>query len=361
MKIRVILPPWTEGGLKTVVEHVVKGLSTEGCAIEVIQIKELKLAKVFLKDAEAAYRCRCSDKLDAVLYFGSIPLPGHVIYRCSSVPSFLFIHGYTRHQLITTLKSSRSLRARVGTIPLLLELDFSRIFKTVNFYIAHSWTVHEMCRIPISRRIVLPQFMFYEEIEELHKFGNKIRDENVDFNKDIKILAYTSHTSSPRLLSTYDLIALGRLCSRRARRKIKLLIIDPNLKPLETSIIKIVRFLPKNEFLKELATSALYIERSIDDEIGYGSLEALALGTPVAKIVHPRYMSRIDYSEKELLIANSFKEFVEKLINYMNNLDDLYFAYSSMGFNFIKTKRIWDNVKIGLIKYLMRVHDGKIV
>ncbi|MEM0457424.1 MAG: hypothetical protein QXI01_06885, partial [Nitrososphaerota archaeon] len=283
MKIRVVIPPWTKGGLKTIVKHVIKGLLKEGYVVEGIQINESKLMKVFSTDIKVAYRCQSSNKPDAVLYFGSIPLPGHVIYRYSSVPVILFIHGYTRHQLIATLKSSQLLRTRIGVIPLLFESDFSRIFKTVDFYIAHSETVHEMCQIPISRRIVLPQFMFQEEVEELHELGSKMRSKSANFDKEVKILAYASHAISPRLLSTRDLIALGRLCSRQARKRIKLLIIDPNLKPLQTSFIEIVRFLPRNEFLKQLATSALYIERSIDEELGYGSLEALALGTPVAK------------------------------------------------------------------------------
>jgi len=194
--------------------------------------------------------------------------------------------------------------------------------------------------------------MFQEEIEELQRFGNKIRNETSNFNNEVKIVAYTSHSFSPRLLSIHDLITLSRLCSKRINRKIKLLLIDPNSKPFENNLIKIVKFLPRDNFLKELATSALYIETCVDDEIRYSTLEALALGTPVAKIIYPSYQDRIDYTNAELLTANSFKELVEKIADYIDNLEKLYPIYSKAGFNFVKTKRTWHRVKMGLIKHL---------
>lgn len=104
--------------------------------------------------------------------------------------------------------------------------------------------------------------------------------------------------------------------------------------------------MPRREFLKLLASADLYIDNCIDEELRQVSLEAMAIGTPVAKLLHPRFWDRQDYKDEDVMIlANSFSNFAEKLAEYINNYEHYYPYYSKHGREFILTKRTWDAVK----------------
>jgi glycosyltransferase involved in cell wall biosynthesis len=102
--------------------------------------------------------------------------------------------------------------------------------------------------------------------------------------------------------------------------------------------------MPRQEFLSLLASANLYIERCIDEELGQVVLEAMALGTPVAKLTHQRYWNRQDYKE-DLILARSFRELAEKIAEYTNNAEHYHDYYSKRGKEFVLTKRTWDAVK----------------
>jgi len=110
--------------------------------------------------------------------------------------------------------------------------------------------------------------------------------------------------------------------------------------------------MPKHLFLKTLASSDLYIERCIDEELGNTSIEAGLLGTPIAKITHSKYIPRQDYGEDTMILAKSVREFIDKLIEYINNMEYYREYYSKRMWNFITTKRVWDAVKHDLIRRL---------
>ncbi len=63
------------------------------------------------------------------------------------------------------------------------------------------------------------------------------------------------------------------------------------------------------------------------------TLDAMLLRVPVAKILHPRFYRRQDYTEDEILI-----------VEYINNFDHCHEYFSRNVYEFIKRKRLLDKI-----------------
>ena len=109
---------------------------------------------------------------------------------------------------------------------------------------------------------------------------------------------------------------------------------------------------PRQEFLKLLSTANLFVEGNIDEELRFSSIESGIIGTPVAKITYPKYLTRQDYSDNEIIVGTSIIDFAEKITKYVNSIEEWQPIYSEKIRRFILEKRNWDNVKIPLIKAL---------
>jgi len=196
--------------------------------------------------------------------------------------------------------------------------------------------------------VLLPQWVLPEELEPLKTaLGVK--------NSMIRIVTYTSYADSPRLLNISHLVALARVVERMVKRKFELIIVDPKGRISSFGPVKLVRPMPRQEFLSLLASADLYIERGIDEDLGQVVLEAMAIGTPVAKLTHQRYWDRQDYREDDLLLACSFRELSEKVAEYINNIEHYYPYYSKRVKEFVQTKRTWDAVKGPFLEALKRI------
>jgi hypothetical protein len=76
------------------------------------------------------------------------------------------------------------------------------------------------------------------------------------------------------------------------------------------------------------------------------------LGTPIAKLTHPKYVERQDYND-EVLWASSPQKFIDMLSDYIQHLDYWKPYYTKKLRSFLITYRNWDYVKVPLLKYIL--------
>ncbi|MGC9107240.1 MAG: hypothetical protein ACP5IE_03495, partial [Infirmifilum sp.] len=170
---------------------------------------------------------------------------------------------------------------------------------------------------------------------------------------------YGSFAVSPRLLTIKELTPLVAKVSKTVNRRVEFVVVDPRIGDMESFIIgnvsvKYVRWLPKHVFLREVASADLYIEQNLDEELRYATLEAALVGTPIAKITLPKYLNRQDYTDDEVLIGTSFKQFLNKISEYIMNIDYYREKLSRETRRFVVTRRVWDAVKKPLINVVLR-------
>jgi len=158
----------------------------------------------------------------------------------------------------------------------------------------------------------------------------------------VRIITYGLHANSPRLLKFKHMMVLAKILKDVTKKKIEFLVIDPSSEPYQDEIIKVMKPLPREKYLQLVASSDIYMEGCIDEELRYGALEAMAMGTPVAKVTHPLYKSNIDY-ENALINAQSISE-LARVISQAIEQNDLE-RYSEAGMRYVKEKRTWNSVK----------------
>lgn len=354
MNIAIVAPSYISAGVATVFHNLHKGLVNEGFHVDTIKLNggNFPLLSTVYHDV---LKARHLMKYDLVLYLGSTPWPSHILARLSGIPIALFLHGYVYHELFHEMLYGAGLRNKMGAAIIATMLKTAVSFNTIDLYICHSLTVCEANKISDSF-VLLPQWIFPEELKPPKTTSGYFLKNNA-----IRILTYGSYASSPRLLNTRHLIFLAQAVRRMVKRKFELIIVDPKGYVSSFGPVKIIRPKPHQEFLSLLASADLYIERNIDEELRLVALEAMTLGTPVAKLTHPMYWNRQDYTEEDLIIARSFKSLAKKIAEYVNNLEHSYYYYSKHGKEFVLTKRTWDAVKkplLGALKFVIkRNHD----
>ena len=137
-------------------------------------------------------------------------------------------------------------------------------------------------------------------------------------------------------------------------RRVTFVVEDPRIKRTTRlgDAIQITGRMPLPDFLRILGTSDLYIETSIDEELRLTALDAVLLRVPVAKILHPRFYGRQDYTEDEILIGTSADKLVELIVEYINNFDHYHEYFSRTVYEFMKRKQLWDVVKVDFVQTL---------
>jgi hypothetical protein len=81
----------------------------------------------------------------------------------------------------------------------------------------------------------------------------------------------------------------------------------------------------------------------------------MLLRVPVAKILHPRFYGRHDYTEDEILIGTSTDKLVGLIAKYINNFDHYHEYFSRTVYEFVKRKRLWDVVKVDFVQALDKI------
>lgn len=330
------------GGLYVVTLKLLQALRSEGFDVELFNLQS-GAVHPFLNDFQLVHSMK---DYDVILYTGSIA-------RISSVLTGkrfgIFIHGLITDEYRNAISHS-NVRSRMGAV-----LEYSW-WKTVNmtlfkpdFYICHSKTMLVRNEIT-SRSAILPQFLLPSEIKKL----KQVKDNCENLNKIPKILTYRSYAESSRLLPQSFLVQVAQVLGRKIKKKVDFIIIDPMISKEQILdygmvILKIIKPMPRPDFLSVLASSHLYIETCTDEEIGLDSIEAGFFKVPLVKITYPQFMNLQDYSEDEVIIASSPSMMVEKLSIFLENANQNKQYYGQRFNDYVLKKRSWNNVKKALL------------
>jgi len=334
-----LIAPKGSGGVAYVVERLWEGLRRE----------RLPVSKIVISGSPTLFHLKHLPRLqnyDTIIILGSIPPPSHLFIR-NETKVILFSHGVIYYEIGNAIAHGR-FREKSGATYSLLLFEMARKADRIDVYICHSLTACESNRI-YNSFILLPQFVFPEEVQ-------KRNDDNIQRGPNPQVVAYTSFANSPRLLKKETLLSLIREVSKRLNRRITLVIVNPAEREPTTErwgnlVVYWLPFLPRGRFLRLIASSDLYIERCIDEELGLGSIDAGIVGTPVAKLTHPLFVERQDYKD-EVLWASSPREFVELVSEYLRDVEDKKPIFSHRFRGFLLSRRSWDKVKTPLIRLL---------
>jgi len=340
----------SSGGVRYLVEKLIKGLRREGFLAKRLPLRGNAFMQIINNLANASLL----REYDAIIYTGSIPQLSSIIAR-SRAKVLLFIHGFVLHEIAGTLKTSVSLREIAGSLYSAFYWNIGKALKVADLYICHSIT---SCEENGLKRdfVLLPQYIFPEELGKYNKFRETLKSGEGEYSR-VRVVTYSSFAISPRLLPIYHVVALLRNASRIVGgRSVELTVVDPRLSGRKEErwgnlIVRYVKSLPRREFLKLLASADLYIEGCIDEELRISSIEAGLLGTPVAKLTHPKFVARQDYRD-EVIWSSSPRELVDALADYIADVEYWKPYYARKLRNFLATHRNWDNVKEPLVNFL---------
>lgn len=342
-----LVTPASKGGVLTTSKKLYHGLKREGFKVDLLTFSgKAGLVSEYFSEF---LRSRLFSYYDLVLYTGTIPRPGHIVAKLHDVPVVLFVHGFLRQEILSGLRTSTHISKR-GVASALIQLamfEFARSINTVDLYVCCSFTTCEANNIT-DNFVLLPQYIFPEEYHNLNIAPQGETDK-------IKLVAYTSYALSPRLMNKTSLLILAKKLEKIVKRRFEFIIVDPLSPPRMEGPVRIIKPMPQEKFLSLLASAHLYLERCIDEEIGYAAIEAMALGTPVAKITHPKFWERQDYGEEEVILARSFNELVHRIADYIEHLDHYYPYYSKGAKKFVFTKRTWDATKGSFLASLKKL------
>jgi len=347
MKIAIITPCIKCGGLGSATQRLFTALRNENYQVFLIDLsrKTVKVMYSYLNDLK--YSIRVINAVDTMIYLGSIPYLSHIFAKLSSKKVILFINGYIHYEQKEALKDAlRFLDVRRSIVIALNWMLFLLGSFLVDFFIFPCYGTRENSKANLKKSVVIPLWLTQDDLkvlETIRKNSNKPKD-------TVRIISYSSYVRSPKLLTTTDLLKLAQILRTRVNRKIEFIIIDPKAPFQRIGNIQIVKALPKQEFLKLLASSHLYIDTIIDDELRYSTLEAMALGVPVAKLVHTKYWNELDF--KYELFTSSVKEFINVISNYVNNVEKLYPQYSDAVRHYVLNKRLWIHIKPLLLEVI---------
>jgi len=336
-----LVVPSVLGGVATSYKRLVWGFLSDGINFRVHKLPQGITA--FMRDFSNLQYLK---KYNNVIYLGNMPWPSSFyLTKLLDINTFLFVHGFIYHEVASTILKG-SLRTRLGAILLLTLYDFARLSESVRYYICRTTTTCDMARIPYNKRILLPQFLLDEEIDIYALIRRKYKKRN----NVVRIVTYTSYTKSPRLLTSKDIILLTKILKNFVKKEFEFILVDPHREPMFNNFIRVIRSLPRRIFLRLLASSDIYLERCIDDELGNVALEALAMGLPVAKLTHRSFINRIDY-DNVVIHATNVRELARQMalvIDKREYLDE----YEQKSIDYVKRKRTWNNVKSSLYERL---------
>jgi len=327
------------GGVAYAVERLWEGLRREGVPVD----------KVVVSGSPTLFHLKHLTQLQrygGIIITGSIPPPSHLFIR-SDTKVALFVHGFVYHELGNAIAYGW-FREKLGAAYSLLLFEMARKADRIDAYICHSVTACEANRIH-NDFILLPQFIFPEELQ-------KRNEDSIQRRPNPQVVAYSSFANTPRLLKGETLLALMRGVSKRLNQRITLVLVnptegEPKIERWGNLVVRRLPVLPRERFLRLVASSDLYIEACIDEELRLGSIDAGIVGTPVAKLTHPLFVERQDYKD-EVLWTSSPREFIDLVSEYLRDAEDKKPIYLRRFREYLLSRRSWDKVKTPLIRLL---------
>lgn len=354
MKIALVASDSIKGGVATFFNNIYRGLISEGNDVDLILIRGRNIIIKIIRDI---FNIKRFKQYDLILYLGSIPYLSHLIAKIIGVPIVLVVHGFVYHELFDTIFHRKGLKSRIGALVFLIFFMVARLFNTIDLFVCPSLTVCEANKIR-DRFVLLPQIIFSDELKiTRHNYGNR---------KRVRLIAFTSQSNSPRLMNLTHLFYLAKRVKSLCNRRFEIVIVDPtknkyseeNMNINSSCLVKVLGYMPRTEFLQLLASSDLYIERGIDEDLGQTVLEAMALGIPVAKLTHHSLLNRQDYKDS-IIHASSFTELCAKVSEFINNIEYYYDKYSKSGKEFVLQKRSWNVVKGPFLSAIKNISKRK--
>lgn len=358
--VLVVAPKSAKGGVKTLVEKVATALELEGIKV-VRYLAEETLTRLPIIDfhlGDLVRHISLDAPYDAVLYFGWPTGIGSLVDKMRNTSIIVFVSGHPGYEHLKIIhNSSLSLRTRVGATVYLSYWKFIRKIDIVDLWVCHTITVAEELDLLNHNYVILRQFVLPFEISQYQDFKNKVYSlATNEKSSKVRVFAYLSYADLPGL-KLNDLLRIFKYIKRRVKRNVEFFIEDPRQKEI-TRIdydIYLLGRMARADFLKLLSTSDLHIETSIDEELRLTSIDAALFSVPVAKITASHFIERQDFTENEVIIAKSVSEFVDKVIEYIENVNYYKDIYSKNIFRFVTTKRIWDAVKEPFLQTLQRL------
>lgn len=351
-KVYIVAPMITRGGVTTWINKVMQALRIENISYNVSLINNSSLLGLHLEDLLRSIQ-QCNS---LVIYFGSIPSIGHLIDKMKGARIVTFVSGHPVYELLSVIKDNRySLRTRIGASALLSHLKaFSRIH-TVDMWVCHTLTACE--EINVDRFVLLKQFVLPSEIETFSKLREKYNEDSKydKKNQTVTIFSYMSYADLPSLNIKHLRKIFNDIRKRVINKSVRFIVEDPRIKePIKLDIgFEVIGRMSRHEFYRMLASSDLFIEITLDEELRLTSLDAGLLGIPISKITVNYFRDRRDFDESIIIDSPNIKRFIDDIVEYIKNIDYYKPEYSKKVREFIITKRSWNAVKhpfINIIK-----------
>jgi hypothetical protein len=344
------------GGVRTWIAKVVTALRREGFTVAryVLDDSILPGSSFFSMHLSDVIRLIRLQKYDVALYFGSLPYLGSLFDRLEGVPVMVFVSGHPAYEFRQAIANAVAPRERIGA---LLVWRYGRLIYSsdaADTWICHTLTACEETGVANrGNYVLLRQFVLPDEVAFYDRFYQLLKGEGICERLSVRVFAYLSYADLPGL-KLWSLLRIFNRVRRRVKRRVTFMVEDPRIKrPIQLGdAVQIIGRMPLADFLRILGTSDLYIETSIDEELRLTSFDAMLLRVPVAKILHPVFYGRQDYTEDEILIAGSANKLVELITEYINNIEYYHEYFSHKVHEFVNRKRLWDAVKGDLVRQL---------
>ncbi len=288
-----------------------------------------------------------------LLYFGSLPYLGYLLDKLKGVPVVVSVSGHPVYEFPKGVTNAGTIHEKVGAS---LVWRYARLAYSLDM--ADTWICHTLTaceEIGAADRgiyVLLKQFVLPHEVAFYDRVYHWLKEERGE-KREVRIFAYLSYADLPGL-KLWSLLKIFNRVRRRVKRRVTFVVEDPRIKRTTKlgDAIQITGRMPLPDFLRILGTSDLYIEASIDEELRLTTHDAMLLRVPVAKILHPTFYGRQDYTEDEILIGTSPDKLVELIAEYINDFDHCHEYFSRNVYGFIKRKRLWDVVKVDFMQAL---------
>ena len=347
------------GGVRTWIAKVVTALRLEGFSVVryVLDDSLLPSGKFFSMHISDLLRHLRLRGHGVLLYFGSLPYLGYLLDKLNGVPVMVSVSGHPEYEFSKVATNAGTIHEKVGASLVWRYARLAYYLDMADMWICHTLTACE--EIGVADRgnyVLLKQFVLPHEAAFYDRVYHWLKKERGE-KREVRIFAYLSYADLPGL-KLWSLLGIFNRVRRRVKRRVTFVVEDPRIKRTTKlgDAIQITGRMPLLDLLRILGTSDLYIETSIDEELRLTTLDAMLLRVPVAKILHPRFYGRQDYTEDEILIGTSVDKLVGLIAEYINNFDNYHEHFSQAVYEFVKRKRLWDMVKVDFVKTLEEMY-----
>jgi len=352
--IATVEPSRPLGGVRTWIAKVVMALRLEGFSVARYVLDDSLLPgstffSMHISDLLRHLRLRGHGVL---LYFGSLHYLGYLLDKLKGVPVMVSVSGHPVYEFPKAVTNAGTIHEKVGASLVWRYARLAYSLDMADMWICHTLTACE--EIGVADRgnyVLLKQFVLPHEVALYDRVYHWLKEERGE-KREVRIFAYLSYADLPGL-KLWSLLKIFNRVRRRVKRRVTFVVEDPRIRTTKLGdAIQITGRMPLPDFLRILGTSDLYIETSIDEELRLTALDAMLLRVPVAKILHPRFYGKQDYTEDEILIGTSVNKLVELIVEYVNNFDHYHEYFSRTVYEFMKRKRLWDVVKVDFVQTL---------